>query len=199
MTPFNFVLAYVANAPKSAALYGKLLDAKPVESTANWAMFALPNGLMLGLWGRDEVEPKATLPGGVELGFPVADEGVGYAHPPRLGRARPEDPAGTDQDGLRLHLHRCRPRWPSPEGVRAGCARLIRLPAECHCHSGCPRHLMARTPKGKHNGDAADCATPGHSSTEFPTPGTDGKTYTLQDVSDGTASSSPSSATTVRT
>ena len=74
MTPFNFVLAYVANAPKSAALYGKILDAKPVESSPNWAMFALPNGVMLGLWGREDVEPKATLPGGVELGFPVADD-----------------------------------------------------------------------------------------------------------------------------
>jgi predicted enzyme related to lactoylglutathione lyase len=73
MTPFNFVLAYVADPTKSAALYGKLLDAEPVESSPGWAMFALPNGMMLGLWGRDEVEPKATLPGGVELGFPVAD------------------------------------------------------------------------------------------------------------------------------
>lgn len=74
MTPFNFVLAYVADAPKSAALYGKLLGAEPVESSANWAMFALPNGLALGLWSRSEVEPKATLPGGMELGFPVADD-----------------------------------------------------------------------------------------------------------------------------
>jgi catechol 2,3-dioxygenase-like lactoylglutathione lyase family enzyme len=74
MTPFNFVLAYVANAPKSAALYGKILGAQPVESSPNWAAFALPNGMMLGLWGRDDVEPKATLPGGVELGFPVPDD-----------------------------------------------------------------------------------------------------------------------------
>jgi len=74
MTPFNFILAYVANAPKSAALYGKILDAEPAESSPNWAMFTLPNGVTLGLWGRDDVEPKATLPGGVELAFPVADD-----------------------------------------------------------------------------------------------------------------------------
>jgi catechol 2,3-dioxygenase-like lactoylglutathione lyase family enzyme len=73
MTPFNFVLAYVADAPKSADLYRKLLDAEPVESSPGWAMFALPNGLALGLWSRNEVEPRATLPGGMELGFPVAD------------------------------------------------------------------------------------------------------------------------------
>ena len=73
----NFILAYVADAPKSAALYSKLLDAQSVESSPNWAMFAFPNGRALGLWARDEVEPRATLPGGSEIGFPVAsDEAV---------------------------------------------------------------------------------------------------------------------------
>ena len=71
MTAPNFILAYVADAPKSAALYEKLLDVKPVEASPNWAMFAFPNGLALGLWSRREVEPKATLPGGSEIGFPV--------------------------------------------------------------------------------------------------------------------------------
>ena len=70
----NFILAYVADAPRSAALYSKLLDAQPVESSPNWAMFVLPNGLALGLWARHEVEPRATLPGGSEIGFPVADD-----------------------------------------------------------------------------------------------------------------------------
>ncbi len=70
----NFILAYVADAPKSAALYAKLLDAQPVESSPNFAMFALPNGLALGLWARNDVEPRATLPGGSEIGFPVADD-----------------------------------------------------------------------------------------------------------------------------
>ncbi|MEO7221497.1 MAG: VOC family protein [Devosia sp.] len=70
----NVILAYVADAPKSAALYAKLLDAQPVESSPNWAMFALPNGLALGLWARNDVEPRATLPGGSEIGFPVADD-----------------------------------------------------------------------------------------------------------------------------
>jgi catechol 2,3-dioxygenase-like lactoylglutathione lyase family enzyme len=74
MTSPNFILAYVADAPKSAALYEKLLDAKPVESSPNWAMFAFPNGLALGLWSRDDVEPRATLPGGSEIGFPVESD-----------------------------------------------------------------------------------------------------------------------------
>jgi catechol 2,3-dioxygenase-like lactoylglutathione lyase family enzyme len=77
MTNPNFILAYVADAPKSAALYEKLLGSKPVESSPNWAMFAFPNGLALGLWARHEVEPRATLPGGTEIGFPVeSDEAV---------------------------------------------------------------------------------------------------------------------------
>jgi catechol 2,3-dioxygenase-like lactoylglutathione lyase family enzyme len=71
MTSPNFILAYVADAPRSAALYERLLDAKPVESSPNWAMFAFANGLALGLWSRDDVEPRATLPGGSEIGFPV--------------------------------------------------------------------------------------------------------------------------------
>lgn len=70
----NFILAYVADAPRSALLYSQLLDAQPVESSPNWAMFALPNGLALGLWARNDVEPRATLPGGSEIGFPVADD-----------------------------------------------------------------------------------------------------------------------------
>lgn len=74
MTNPNFILAYVADAPKSAALYEKLLGSKPAESSPNWAMFAFPNGLSLGLWARHEVEPRATLPGGTEIGFPVEND-----------------------------------------------------------------------------------------------------------------------------
>ena len=64
MTSPNFILAYVADAPKSAALYEKLLDAKPIESSPNWAMFASPMGSRSACGSRDEVEPRATLPGG---------------------------------------------------------------------------------------------------------------------------------------
>ena len=68
MTPVSTILNYVADAPKSAALYAKLLGSQPVESSENFAMFILPNGTALGLWARHDVEPKATLPGGTELG-----------------------------------------------------------------------------------------------------------------------------------
>lgn len=77
MPNLNYILNYVADAPKSAALYTKLLNAEPVEASDNFVMFALPNGTALGLWARNDVEPKATLPGGTELGFAVdSDEAV---------------------------------------------------------------------------------------------------------------------------
>jgi len=74
MTNPNFILAYVADAPRSAELYAKLLGAPPVESSPNFAMFAFPNGISLGLWARHDVEPRATLPGGSEIGFPVESD-----------------------------------------------------------------------------------------------------------------------------
>ncbi len=65
--PFSYVLNYVADAPRSADLYGKMLGIQPVEASPNFVMFVLSNGLKLGLWARGDVEPKATLPGGSEL------------------------------------------------------------------------------------------------------------------------------------
>ena len=70
MTPFSSILNYVADAPKSAALYTQLLGMEPVEASVNFVMFALPNGTALGLWARNDVEPKATLPGGTEIPTP---------------------------------------------------------------------------------------------------------------------------------
>jgi catechol 2,3-dioxygenase-like lactoylglutathione lyase family enzyme len=68
------VLNYVADTPKSTELYAKLLGAQPLEASQNFAMFALDDGLVLGLWSRNDVEPRATLPGGNELGFEVTTD-----------------------------------------------------------------------------------------------------------------------------
>lgn len=68
----NFVLLYVDSPAASAAFYGDLLGHEPIEASPTFALFALPNGLMLGLWSRHTVEPKAAAAGGgCELGFPV--------------------------------------------------------------------------------------------------------------------------------
>jgi len=71
MPDLNTILAYVADVPKSVALYSKLLGAAPVESSPNFAMFVLPNGVRLGLWATRDVQPRPSVPGGVEFGFVV--------------------------------------------------------------------------------------------------------------------------------
>ncbi len=74
MTHPTYVLAYVENVPKSAALYGRLLGQEPVENSPSFAMFVLPNGVKLGLWARHDVKPAANTPGGIELCFVVDND-----------------------------------------------------------------------------------------------------------------------------
>jgi catechol 2,3-dioxygenase-like lactoylglutathione lyase family enzyme len=74
MPPSHFVLLYVRQPSASAAFYERLLGRPPVESSPTFAMFALADGLMLGLWSRETVEPTAAaMPGASELAFVVAD------------------------------------------------------------------------------------------------------------------------------
>jgi predicted enzyme related to lactoylglutathione lyase len=72
MTP-NFILLYVKNPTASAAFYEKLLGHGPLEASPTFVMFALREGLMLGLWINEGVEPKATAPGGSEIAIAVGD------------------------------------------------------------------------------------------------------------------------------
>ena len=74
MTDPNFILLYVEDAARSAAFYQSLLGKAPAEASPTFAMFPLDSGVMLGLWGRGGVEPKADQPGGSELAFAVADD-----------------------------------------------------------------------------------------------------------------------------
>lgn len=69
----NFILLYVQNPLASAAFYKRLLKIAPVEASPTFCMFALESGMMLGLWGRDGVQPLANSPGGSELAFTLAD------------------------------------------------------------------------------------------------------------------------------
>lgn len=75
MTDPTMMILYVANAEASAEFYRHLLDKAPVEASPSFAMFALDNGQMLGLWGRDGVEPRtAAGPAGGELAFFMPDD-----------------------------------------------------------------------------------------------------------------------------
>ena len=71
----DYVLLHVDDALASARFYEDLLGAKPVEAAPTFALFVLPT-IKLGLWTRQNVEPKATAASGsAELAFslPSAD------------------------------------------------------------------------------------------------------------------------------
>ena len=70
----TYVLLYVEKMSASEAFYADLLGKKPVESSATFSMFVLDNGVKLGLWRRDTVEPLSrVLGGGAELAIQLAD------------------------------------------------------------------------------------------------------------------------------
>jgi predicted enzyme related to lactoylglutathione lyase len=50
----------VQDPARSAAFYSAQLGAQPVEAAPTFVLFALSNGLKLGLWQRAEVQPKAS-------------------------------------------------------------------------------------------------------------------------------------------
>ncbi len=54
----DFLLLYVRDPLASAAFYSRLLGLEPVESAPTFVLFVFPGGNKLGLWLRDEVEPK---------------------------------------------------------------------------------------------------------------------------------------------
>lgn len=82
MIDTNSILLFVNSAPESANFYARLLDQQPVEASPTFAMFILPSGLGLGLWGKAGVEPAPTAGGGgCDLGFKVdAPETVDTLH-----------------------------------------------------------------------------------------------------------------------
>ena len=59
MPNFSFVILYVESPPDSAKFYAGLLDAPIIDQSPTFAMLPLRDGVMLGLWSRHTVEPKA--------------------------------------------------------------------------------------------------------------------------------------------
>lgn len=55
----NYFILYVADATASARFYERLLARPPLESSPGFALFALADGVMLGLWTRATVQPAA--------------------------------------------------------------------------------------------------------------------------------------------
>ncbi|MBI3236769.1 MAG: VOC family protein [Chlamydiales bacterium] len=76
----GFVLLFVKNPQKSSFFYQNLLDLKPIEESPTFVLFALKNGVMLGLWSQYTAEPRVEKePGALEICFPTEDVDVVYA------------------------------------------------------------------------------------------------------------------------
>ena len=77
MLNFDFVLLHVADDAASATLYSDLLGIPIIDQHPGFAMLALRDGVMLGLWGRETVEPAGSGQSGAsEIAFAVADAGT---------------------------------------------------------------------------------------------------------------------------
>jgi catechol 2,3-dioxygenase-like lactoylglutathione lyase family enzyme len=119
MPEFNFILLHVSDPTRSADFYADLLGAPVVEQSGTFAMLPLREGVMLGLWRRDTVEPSSSggAPGCCEVTFKVADDAaVAITHDAweRRGLTIAQPPTrmdfGTtfvafDPDGHRLRVY----------------------------------------------------------------------------------------------
>jgi catechol 2,3-dioxygenase-like lactoylglutathione lyase family enzyme len=120
----NFLIFYVDSVKTSSTFYADLLGREPVEASANFAMFALESGVMLGLWSRRDVAPAATAAGGgMELGFTVEnDAAVAAVHADWRGRGLTilQEPTTMDFGRTFVALdpdrHRLRVFAPAAEG-----------------------------------------------------------------------------------
>lgn len=74
MPDFNFLLLHVQDHSASAALYHELLGIPIVDQKPDIAILPLREGVMLGLWSRETVEPESSgQTGASEIAFAVAD------------------------------------------------------------------------------------------------------------------------------
>ncbi|KTQ84619.1 drug:proton antiporter [Aureimonas ureilytica] len=76
------ILLYVTDPARSAAFYQSILGRAPVEQSPGFALLPLSEGMMIGLWKREGVQPTPDVaPGGCEIGFKLADDAaVDAAH-----------------------------------------------------------------------------------------------------------------------
>ena len=74
MPDFSFLLLHVEDHAASAAFYHELLGLPVLDQRPGFAMLPLRDGVMLGLWGRETVEPKSSGQSGAsEIAFAVTD------------------------------------------------------------------------------------------------------------------------------
>jgi catechol 2,3-dioxygenase-like lactoylglutathione lyase family enzyme len=69
MRVLNYLLLAVANTEASAGLYQQLLGVAPVQNRPGFALFVLSNGMKIGLWAKDQIQPAPKPVGGSEISF----------------------------------------------------------------------------------------------------------------------------------
>ena len=70
MTTFDFVLLYVSDPEESASFYAGLLGLPVLDRGPAFSMLKLREGVLLGLWRHDDVDPPAKpVSGGSEIAF----------------------------------------------------------------------------------------------------------------------------------
>jgi predicted enzyme related to lactoylglutathione lyase len=77
MPEFSFLLLHVEDHAASARFYTQLLGIPIIEQKPDFSMLPLRDGVMLGLWSRDTVEPMSSGQSGAsEIAFTLADAGA---------------------------------------------------------------------------------------------------------------------------
>lgn len=116
MATLDYLLLAVASPRKSAELYSTILGAQPVQNSETFVLYALPSGLKLGLWVKDEMEPLTGKPDGLDICFNESDKAAvsaTYAAWKALGLKMLQEPVdmdfgftftAADPDGHRLRV-----------------------------------------------------------------------------------------------
>lgn len=112
----GFTLLFVSNPQRSGLFYQEIFNLKPIEESPTFVMFALKNGVMLGLWSKYTAEPRVDAPAGaLEICFPAENVDTLYEE---LGNKRatiaqkPTDMdfgrtfVMLDPDGHRIRLYK---------------------------------------------------------------------------------------------
>ena len=88
MPDIAFILLYVENVAVSEAFYARTLGRPAIESSPGFAMIPAAPGVMLGLWRRDEIAPKAGAPGAEVCSISSRSNAVGSAGGGRTGAVK---------------------------------------------------------------------------------------------------------------
>lgn len=114
----GFVLLFVKNPLESGKFYSRILNLKPVEEAPTFVMFALVNGVMLGLWSRVTAEPAVMAGGGgSEIAFSEENLDELYENWRKSGIPMAQGPTemdfgrtfvALDPDGHRIRVYRLR-------------------------------------------------------------------------------------------